>query len=109
MLEPAQSILAPKCPKEACAMSVVRDLHQKKQFDSEYDEFRRMLQQTIDRGFVEESAPINPNPLGEGYWFRDKETGEIFALTPPDVPSRGSWNQVNVFDHFSGPTQNKPC
>jgi hypothetical protein len=97
--------------KEVCAMSVFRGLHQKKQFDSvrEYDEFRRMLQQTIDRGFVEEMTPINPNPLGEEYWFRDKETGEIFTLTPPDFPSRGSWNQVNVFDHFSGPTQNKPC
>jgi RHS repeat-associated protein len=104
------SNLCSKIARRKLAMSVFRDLHQKRQFDSvrEYDEFRRMLQQTIDRGFVEELAPINPNPLGEQYWFRDKETGEIFTLTPPDFPSRGSWHQVNVFDQFSGPTQTKP-
>jgi hypothetical protein len=90
-------------------MSVFNDLHEKRGFDSirEYEEFRRMLQQTIDRGFVEEITPHKSSQFSEEYWFRDRETGEIFALHPPDFPARGSWGQVNVFDLFPNPNHTK--
>jgi hypothetical protein len=66
-----------------------------------------MLQQTIDRGFVEELSAIEPNPLAEEYWFRDKETGEIYSLTPPDFPARGSWDKVDPFDRIPGTSTHK--
>jgi hypothetical protein len=91
-------------------MPLFQDLHEKRQFESvrDYEEFRLRLQQAIDRGFAEEVEPIKPNPLGEEYWFRDKESGEIFSLTPPDFPARGKWCQIDILDRFGSSEQTKP-
>jgi len=31
-------------------------------------------------------------------WYRDKETGEIYSLVPPDFPDRGWWDRVDIED-----------
>lgn len=91
-------------------MSVFHDLHEKRQFDSvrEYQEFLRMLHQTIDRGFVEEIDPIKTSKFQCEKWFREKETGIVYALSEPDFPARGSWSQVNMFDFFPKSAASKP-
>ncbi len=83
-------------------MSVFEEMHPRDQFESlrDYDELKRMLSETIERGFVEE-VPVmitRPVPSHTERWYRDKETGEIYSLIPPEAPSQGCWERVELKD-----------
>jgi len=78
-------------------MGIFRDMHETRHFatDWEYRELRRMLSEAMSRGYVEQIPVMNPHryaPRRE--WFRDKETGEIYSLDPPEEKSRGWWERV---------------
>ena len=82
-------------------MSIFRDMHGKRIFDSqkEYAELQRMLAEAISRGYVEQVPVMKPSqfsPLQK--WYRDKESGEIYRLDPPDPesPDRGWWDRVEI-------------
>jgi hypothetical protein len=69
-------------------MSVFEEMHPRYSFESlrDYNELKRILSETIERGFVEE-VPVmiaRPVPSRAERWDRDKETGEIYSLTPPE-------------------------
>jgi hypothetical protein len=56
-----------------------------------------MLGEAISRGFVEEVPVINRHPMRSvENWYRDKDTGEIYSLVPPDFPARGQWARVDI-------------
>jgi hypothetical protein len=55
-----------------------------------YAELLRMLSEAIARGYVEQIPVTKPNRFTPNEaWYRDKETGQIYSLTPPD--ERGGW------------------
>ncbi|HET9695299.1 MAG TPA: hypothetical protein VFP40_00450, partial [Terriglobales bacterium] len=81
-------------------MSIFREMHEKRVVDSqrEYLELRRMLEEAIDRGYVERVPVVNPSrfvPIQE--WFRELETGQIYRLVPPDERG-GWWAEVDIAD-----------
>jgi len=82
-------------------MSIFYDMHQRDSFDSwrDFTEVQRILRDAIERGFVEEIpvAIIRPLPLSET-WYREKATGEIYSLSEPNPPARGSWVRIEIDD-----------
>ena len=51
---------------------------------------KRRLEEAMSRDWVEQVPVMKPNRFSPGEeWFRDKETGEIYRLVPPD--ERGGW------------------
>jgi hypothetical protein len=80
-------------------MSIFEQMYAFRQFDSwrDFDELKRMLSEAISRGFVEEVPVMNKRevPRTEN-WYRDKETGDIYSLIPPEPPARGGWERVDV-------------
>lgn len=80
-------------------MSIFEEMYPFRQFDSwrDFDELKRMLAEAISRGFVEEVCVMKTRevPRTEN-WFRDKETGDIYSLIPPEPPARGSWERVDT-------------
>lgn len=62
-----------------------------------------MLGEAIERGHVEIVTPLrHPRQIPhEEYWYRDKETGEIYRMSPPDPPARGVWEPVDLDDYIS--------
>ena len=82
-------------------MGVFRDMHETRQFDSDWDyrELRRMLSEAISRGYVEQIPVMKPHPYApDREWFRDKETGEIYSLDAPEEKIRGRWERVDPQD-----------
>jgi hypothetical protein len=80
-------------------MSIFKEMHETHSFSSyeEFDELRRMLASAISRGFVEEVSVMKPSQFSPNMvWYRDKETGEIYSLTPPNPPARGWWERVDI-------------
>lgn len=80
-------------------MSIFEEMYPYRQFDSwrDFDELKRTLAESISRGFVEEVPVMKTNevPRTEN-WYRDKETGEIYSLIPPEPPARGAWEPVDI-------------
>lgn len=80
-------------------MSIFQEMYPYRQFGSwrDFDELKRMLGEAIDRGFVEEVdvMKVREVPRTEN-WYREKETGEIYSLIPPEPPAQGSWEPVDV-------------
>jgi len=88
-------------------LSVFKQMHEKSGFDSqwEFEQLLRMLSEAISRGYVEQVPVMKPSrflPLQK--WFRDKETGEIYSLVPPDG-DRGWWAKIDPQD-IVGPDEN---
>jgi hypothetical protein len=76
-------------------------MHGKRSFDSqrEYAELQRMLAEAISRGYVEQVPVMKPSRLSPlETWYRDRKTGEIYRLYPPDPdsPDRGWWDRVDI-------------
>jgi hypothetical protein len=79
-------------------MSIFKEMHAQWQFDSQRDfaELQRMLEEAINRGHVEEVPVMVTREVRiTENWYRDKETGEIYSLVPPDPPARGSWQRID--------------
>lgn len=67
-------------------------MHETRMIDSQrdYQELLRMLSEAIARGYVEQVPVMKPHPYAPRQtWYRDKETGQIYCLDPPD--DRGGW------------------
>lgn len=82
-------------------MSVFEEMHPYRQFGSwrEFDELLRMLAEAISRGFVEEVPVMRKGGTGGvEKWYRDRETGDIYSLLPPEPPARGWWDRVDIAD-----------
>jgi len=79
-------------------MSIFDEMYPYGQFDSwrDFDEVKRMLGEAISHGFVEEVPVMKKRevPRTEN-WYRDKETGDIYSLIPPEPPARGGWERVD--------------
>ena len=89
--------------------SIFKEMHEKRVFNSEYEykELRRMLEDAVNRGFVERVPVVKPNkfvPVQE--WFRERETGQIYRLVPPEG-NGGWWCEVDIADlgGFEDPLQ----
>lgn len=82
-------------------MSIFREMHMFRQFDSwrDFYELKRMLGEAIERGYVEEVPMRRVRKVRRTEnWYRDKETGEIYSLIPPEPPARGAWEPVDIED-----------
>jgi hypothetical protein len=82
-------------------MGIFEEMFEMRRFNSdwEYRELRRMLSESISRGYVEQIPVMKPNrwvPREE--WYREKETGEVYSLVPPAEKSRGQWVKVDLED-----------
>ena len=82
-------------------MSIFEEMYPYRQFNSlrDFTELKRMLAEAMSRGYVEE-VPVmiaTEVPTTEN-WYRDKESGEIYSLMPPESPDRGSWERVEIED-----------
>ena len=67
-----------------------------------------MIAEATSRGYVEEVTVMTKHPMtGVENWYRDKESGEIYRLVPPDPPAQGSWEKVDIEDlkHSDHPVQ----
>jgi len=82
-------------------MGIFKEMFEMRRFNSdwEYRELRRMLLEAISRGFVERMPVMKPHRfLRNEEWYREKETGEIYSLVPPEEKSRGQWIRVDPED-----------
>jgi hypothetical protein len=87
-------------------MSIFYDMHPNRSFQSwrDFEEVKRMLREATERGHVESVTPLkHPRHIPhEEYWYRDKETGEIYRMSPPnpDPPATGAWEPVDLGDYL---------
>ena len=64
-----------------------------------------MLSEATERGYVEQVPVMKSSSPGlNEEWYRDKETGEIYALSEPWEQVRGQWERVDPKD-LIGPDQ----
>ncbi len=86
-------------------MGIFKEIYDGRQFTAahEYHQLRRMLSEAIERGFVEEVPRKWISWSQEEIWYRDRETGEIYALTGPSERSFGRWNRVDSQDLLRPP------
>lgn len=70
-------------------------------FGSEWElaEFRKVLSEAVLRGEIEQIQVFGPNPyrLWEE-WYKDKRTGEIYSLFPPEERIKGHWKKMDLGD-----------
>ncbi len=85
--------------------SIFYDMHPNRSFQSwrDFEEVNRMLHEAIERGYVEAVTPLKaPDKLPtEEFWYRDKETGVIYKMSPPNPPARGLWERVDLDDYIA--------
>jgi len=63
----------------------------------EYERFVRYIHGQVASGHADEVEADGEYGRGEiygGRWFKDRETGQIWRLVPPDPPFRGLWEPV---------------
>ena len=73
-------------------MGIFKEMHEAREIGSkwEFKQLLRMLSEAISRGHVEQVPVMKPSEfLPKQTWYRDKETGQIYSLVPPD--DRGGW------------------
>ena len=82
-------------------MSILKEMHPQSDFGSWYafEELQRRLAEAIRSGYVEEVPVMQKHPLTPvENWYRDRVTGEVYSLVPPDFPAAGSWERVDISD-----------
>jgi len=81
-------------------VSVFKDMHEARVVrpGQDYNELLRMLSEAISGGHVEQIPVMKPRPSAPNLsWYRDKKTGQIYSLDPPDqLP--GWWTEVDPGD-----------
>jgi hypothetical protein len=57
-----------------------------------------MLSEAAAGGWVEEIPIPRAGPRCDERWFREKSTGEVYSLSPPDHENRsyGAWEPVDA-------------
>jgi hypothetical protein len=79
--------------------SIFEEMYSFRRFNSwrDFEEVKRMLGEAISRGFVEEVPVMKTSEIPQTEnWYRDKETGDIYSLVPPEAPSAGRWARVDI-------------
>jgi len=82
-------------------MSLFEEMHPAGYIESasSFDDLRKALSDAIAAGRIEEVPVMKKHPMIMIInWYRDKETGEIYSLIPPDFPARGIWEKINIDD-----------
>jgi hypothetical protein len=82
-------------------MGIFNEMYEMRLFNSdwEYRELKRMLSEAMSRGHVEQVPVMKPHRfLPDEEWYRDKETGEIYSLVPPEEKIRGHWLKIDPED-----------
>jgi hypothetical protein len=87
-------------------MSIFREMHPTITVNPGHDylELKRMLSEAIERGYVE-SVPvmIKRNFANPETWYREIETGIIFALTHPEEERvSGTWMEIEPQELIEG-------
>jgi hypothetical protein len=80
-------------------MNVFREMFDRDKFESllEFTELQRMLRQALERGYVEEvSVSLKRETAQVEHWYRDKETGDVYSLIPPESAARGHWGPIDL-------------
>jgi hypothetical protein len=86
-------------------MGIFKEMYDERHFESarDYVELRRMLSEAVERGCVEQVPRKWITWSQEEVWYRDRETGEVYALTGPPERSFGHWNRVDFQDFLRPP------
>jgi hypothetical protein len=82
-------------------MGILKEMHELRLFNSDWEfrELRRMLSESVSRGSVEQIPVMKPHPwVPREEWYRDKGTGEVYSLVPPEEKDRGQWRRVDPED-----------
>jgi hypothetical protein len=82
-------------------MGVFKDMHEGRHFESirDYIGLRRMLSESISKGYVEQVPVMRPILSSRNEeWYRDRETGEMYALVAPGEKSWGWWIRIDSED-----------
>ena len=83
-------------------MNVFREMFDHDKFESlrDFTELQRMLRQATERGYVEEVPVTLKREVSQiEHWYKDKETGEIYSLIPPESAARGYWGPVQLDEY----------
>ena len=80
-------------------MTIFKEMHEARALGHwDYKELLRMLSEAIARGYVEQVPVMKPHRYApDRTWYREKETGVIYSLDPPDERS-GWWDEVDPKD-----------
>lgn len=73
-------------------MTIFKEMRETREIGSQrdYHELLRMLSEAIARGYIEQVPVMKVHPYAPRLsWYREKETGVIYSLDPPD--ERGGW------------------
>ena len=65
----------------------------------EYARFEKYIAEQVRNGHAEELDADPDYGSGEVYrgrWFKDRDTGEVWRLVPPDFPFKGIWEPVEI-------------
>ena len=86
-------------------MGIFKEMYDGREFTAahEYREVGRMLSEAIESGVVEQVPRIWISWFQEDVWYRDKETGEVYALTGSSERGFGHWNRVDFQDLLRPP------
>lgn len=83
-------------------IGVFKDTHEQHTvgYGRDYKELKRMLSESIERGYVERIPVMKPSRFGRHHeWYLDKETGEIYVLVEPEEDGHsGWWDSVDPSD-----------
>ena len=81
-------------------MGILKKIHETKVVSpgSDHNELLRMLSESISGGYVEKIPAMKPNLQAPNRsWYRERKTGQIYSLDPPDqLP--GWWTEVDPGD-----------
>jgi hypothetical protein len=81
-------------------VTIFKEMHETREVSGQrdYQELLRMLSEAIAGGYVEQVPVMKPDPYAPRLtWYREKETGVIYSLDPPDERS-GWWTEVDLKD-----------
>jgi hypothetical protein len=81
-------------------VTIFKEMHETRVVNSGWDhrELLRMLSEAIARGYVEQMPVMKPHRYApKRSWYREKETGVIYSLDPPDERP-GWWDEVDLKD-----------
>lgn len=83
-------------------MNIFQEMFDRTKFESlrEFTELQRMLSQATERGYVEEVPVAVKREVSQvERWYKDKETGDVYSLIPPEAAARGYWGPIPLDEY----------
>ncbi len=82
-------------------MSIFQSMKDGETFSSlyEYESLLRVLKNAEENDLIEE-IPVSARrevPQVE-HWYREKDTGNVYSMLPPEFPAKGYWGPVPLGD-----------